>query len=72
MSQFLPDDYSRCLGGDCPSQDNCKRFVCKTSSGVAWLSSFDSTREAGADACAEYIPINQVSTFNTEQSHVLS
>lgn len=52
---------TRCEGKNCPSKNNCLRFLDKNPETIAaalWI-----RREAGTSACDMYRPINVVSTF---------
>lgn len=53
--------FTNCLGTNCPSKNNCKRFVDREEHSIP--AAIHARREAGASACDMYLPIKVLSTF---------
>lgn len=60
----LRSDEPRCQGTDCPSAMNCRRYTERATMGDRTpMAAMHLRREAGADACAQIVPVRPVSTF---------
>ncbi len=66
----LPYDEARCTGQQCPSAANCRRHTERQipKGVVANFAPLYLRREAGADACDQYMPVVLVSTFSPKTS----
>lgn len=64
----LPYNEARCTGQQCPSANNCRRYTERQIQKgiVAAIAPLYLRREAGADACDQYMPVVLVSTFDAE------
>lgn len=58
--------FATCEGRNCPSKTNCRRFTERSTveavPAALWI-----RREAGASACDMYLPIEVVSTFQSDE-----